>query len=138
MRLGGIRTVLVPNSICQCANDTTQQIAGRSRLRPVLRQGAVEHDDFGGHLLNLTALSFVGAVCRGDQQSEHKSGNRPNQPRSQPHDIFCGSAQMMLWQRVAKKYARNCSAENACKDNRKHQQGTHTSFLQFCAIRRFF
>jgi hypothetical protein len=65
----------------------------------------VEQNDMGGQLLDLTTLSFVSAICRGDQQSEHKSGDRPNQPRSKPDDILCIPAQMMLWQPLAEKYA---------------------------------
>jgi hypothetical protein len=92
-----IGPVLAPDPLGQSGDGAPQQIAEGGRLRPLLRKSHVEQSDIGGQLPDLTAPGFIRALCRCDQQAEHKSGHRPDQPCSQPRDTLCIAALVMPW-----------------------------------------
>jgi hypothetical protein len=78
----------MPDAIGERLNALAQKVAGRGRLRTVLRKQVIQKDHGRGYLLDLSGFLIERTFRGRDQQTQHQCRQRTDQTRRHFYDVL--------------------------------------------------
>ena len=111
--------------VCRGYRRAMQGIPNALRLRPVTREGPIQHDHVRRDLLELGILRVEGALRGTGEQSEDERGHGRDESHGELHDVLRVRAQVLIREHAAKHHSEERGAEDAGEHDHGDCNGTH-------------